>query len=220
MTQSKEKLGVAEIAERKPAEFRHVMHQLQTRYRTKDFAGALALADAIGAAAEEHNHHPDLGVRWGRVDVTLTSHDTGAVTERDLRLAAIIADLAARQGAEPAPAGVQVVDWGLDTWAGPEVKPFWDALLGYPTAGKTHEEEVVDPAGVGPTIWFQDTDEHDTPRQRFHMDIWVDPADAQARIDAAIAAGGTHAEGSEPPSFWVLADPQGNRACICTVESR
>lgn len=212
------KLSTSQIAARKPQEFRHVMDLLATRYRTADFAAALRLADAVGAVADEMNHHPDLGVHWGRLDVTLTSHDTGGVTERDLELAERISGIAAEQGAEPAPEGVQTVDWGLDTWAGSEVKPFWDALLGY--AGKPHPDEVVDPYGTGPTIWFQDTDEHPTPRQRFHMDIWVDPAEARARVQAALAAGGTMADESHAPSFWVLADAQGNRACICSAEER
>ena len=40
------------------------------------------------------------------------------------------------------------------------------------------------------------------------------------RIDAALAAGGTLVSDAEAPSFWVLADPQGNRACLCTWQDR
>jgi 4a-hydroxytetrahydrobiopterin dehydratase len=43
---------------------------------------------------------------------------------------------------------------------------------------------------------------------------------AEARIDAAIAAGGSLVSDAEAPSFWVLADPQGNKACICTSAER
>jgi 4a-hydroxytetrahydrobiopterin dehydratase len=43
---------------------------------------------------------------------------------------------------------------------------------------------------------------------------------ASARIDAAIAAGGTLLSDRAAPAFWVLADPEGNEACICTWQGR
>ena len=70
-----------------------------------------------------------------------------------------------------------------------------------------------------PTTWFQQTDEHDEPRQRWHLDIHVDPAVADQRIDAALAAGGVLVSDEEAPSFTILADPEGNRVCVCTWQS-
>ena len=58
------------------------------------------------------------------------------------------------------------------------------------------------------------------PRQRWHPDVWIDPAQVQSRIAAAVAAGGTLVSDAEAPSFWVLADPQGNRVCLCTWQQR
>ena len=47
------------------------------------------------------------------------------------------------------------------------------------------------------------------------------PVDLAAqRIEAAVAAGGSLVSDAEAPSFWVLADPQGNRVCVCTVQAR
>lgn len=71
---------------------------LRTRLRTDDFATGLALVDAIGAAAEERNHHPDLLLTYPHVDVLLTSHDAGGVTERDVALARRVAELAQAAG--------------------------------------------------------------------------------------------------------------------------
>lgn len=71
---------------------------LRTRIHTGDFAEALIIVNAIGAAAEELNHHPDLGLGWGRVDVELSSHDVGGVTERDLVLARRVSAIAAAAG--------------------------------------------------------------------------------------------------------------------------
>ncbi|MEU9987018.1 4a-hydroxytetrahydrobiopterin dehydratase [Streptomyces sp. NPDC048045] len=58
------------------------------------------------------------------------------------------------------------------------------------------------------------------PRQRRYPDVWVDPAQVQSRVDAALAVGGTLVSDAEAPSFWVLADPEGNRVCLCTWQDR
>ncbi len=64
-----------------------------------------------------------------------------------------------------------------------------------------------------PILWFQDTDEHETPRQRFHVDVWVAPEVAEQRITAAVAAGGIVVAESQAPSYTVIADQDGNKAC-------
>lgn len=61
---------------------------LEKEYRFPDFAAGLAFTNRIGALAEEQNHHPDIYLAWGKVRVTLWSHDVGAITGRDFRLAA------------------------------------------------------------------------------------------------------------------------------------
>ncbi len=65
------------------------------RYATGDFATGLEFVNRIGAAAEAANHHPDITLTYPIVGITLTSHDTGAVTDRDLKLAARISNFAA-----------------------------------------------------------------------------------------------------------------------------
>ena len=65
-----------------------------------DFRAAIALVNAVGDAAEAANHHPDIEVRrYRRVTFTLTTHAAGAITARDMELAAEIDGLAARIGA-------------------------------------------------------------------------------------------------------------------------
>lgn len=49
---------------------------------------------------------------------------------------------------------------------------------------------------------------------------WVEPAQVRPRIDAALAAGGSLVSDEAAPSFWVLADPEGNRVCLCTWQDR
>lgn len=58
------------------------------------FAEALGFLNAVAYLAERHDHHPDLQLHdYKRVRVTLTSHDVGGVTDRDLRLASAICQL-------------------------------------------------------------------------------------------------------------------------------
>jgi 4a-hydroxytetrahydrobiopterin dehydratase len=160
-------------------------------------------------------HHPDVELGWGRVRVVTWSHDTAGVTARDLRLARRVSELAAEQGARPDPGSVQVVELALDTADAARVRPFWQAVLGLADS-PFHEGELVDPEGSLPTLWFQDTEEHDVPRQRFHLDVRVPPEVAEERVAAALAAGGTLESDAMAPTFWVLADPDGNHACVTT----
>jgi 4a-hydroxytetrahydrobiopterin dehydratase len=60
-----------------------------------DFVEAVALVNRVAAAAEAANHHPDICIRnYNRVTLTLTSHDAGGLTRRDLRLAGQIDEIA------------------------------------------------------------------------------------------------------------------------------
>jgi 4a-hydroxytetrahydrobiopterin dehydratase len=63
-------------------------------YRVQGFKSALMLVNAIGHLAEAAWHHPDLALSWGRVEVSLWSHDADGVTPRDLELARRIEDMA------------------------------------------------------------------------------------------------------------------------------
>jgi len=59
-------------------------------YRFPDFAGALEFVNRVAAVAERANHHPDIDIRYNNVRLVLTSHDSGGITERDLRMAKAI----------------------------------------------------------------------------------------------------------------------------------
>ncbi|MFI5834529.1 4a-hydroxytetrahydrobiopterin dehydratase [Micromonospora sp. NPDC051300] len=191
---------------------------LHTRIRTPDFAAGLALVAAVGAEAERVDHHPDLDLRYTHVDVRLWSHDAGGVTGRDLRLARTITALAAEAGLTLSYAGLSRLELALDSPEHAAVAPFWRAVLAGERQGSA-DDEVRDPAGTLPTIWFQESG-RDEPRQRWHPDVWVDPAEVAARTEAALAAGGTLVSDAEAPNFWVLADPDGNRVCLCTWQGR
>lgn len=210
-------LGVRDIDAAALDDWRLMLGGLHTRFRTGGFTQGLALANAVGEAAEEMNHHPDLNLRYGHVDVRLSSHDAGGVTSRDVALARRISELAASLGAVAEPGTVQVLEVGLDTPDHRAVRPFWQAVLG---SEHGRDNEVVDPAGATPSLWFQATDSEAADRQRFHLDVTVPPEVAGERIAAGVAAGGRLVSDAEAPAFVVLEDADGNRMCVCTSLGR
>lgn len=201
------------------------LHGLQTRIHTKDFASGLRLVQEIGQAAEEMRHHADLDLRTSRVDVRLVSgYDVGGVTEVDVRLARRISDIAAASSAEIECASLSRLELALDTPDHEKIAPFWAAVLDREYVSGDGWGDVGDPNQVHPIIWFQRSGGEE-PRQRWHLDVWVDPAQVQPRIDAALAAGGTlvHRDSGtqlSDPHGAGLSDPDGNRICLCTWRGR
>ncbi|HEX3929176.1 MAG TPA: 4a-hydroxytetrahydrobiopterin dehydratase [Nocardioides sp.] len=183
---------------------------LHAHYASGGFAAGLALVDRIGELAEAADHHPDVDLRYPYVRVTLVSHDAGGVTSRDVDLARQVSAAAAALGIPADPSRLALLEIGLDAVDEAAIEPFWRAVLG-----------LDDGSGEAlPPVWFQQTEPHDVPRQRFHLDVTVAPEVAQQRIDAALAAGGTLVSADRAPAFTVLADAEGNRACVCTAAGR
>lgn len=205
-----ERLKIAEVIAADLPDWRMIQNALYATFKTGDFVAGLTLVEHIAEAAETANHHPDLTLTYPSVAVKLNSHDVGGVTERDLDLARVISGLAAAAGHEVTTTHT-VVDFGLDTHDHAAIGPFWAAILG----GKAEDDEVITPAGL-PDVWFQEADEVATPAQRWHPDVWIPHDQTEVRIKAALDAGGTLVDDSHAPEFWVLADQQGNKVCICT----
>jgi 4a-hydroxytetrahydrobiopterin dehydratase len=63
-------------------------------------------------------------------------------------------------------------------------------------------------------------DEPRTERNRIHIDVLVPHDVAGQRVKDTIAAGGRLVSDAQAKAFWVLADPEGNEACICTWQDR
>jgi 4a-hydroxytetrahydrobiopterin dehydratase len=61
-------------------------------YEFGDYLDGVAFAASVGEVAEEEFHHPTIEIRYGEVEVRLTSHEEGGVTEKDLRLAGLFDD--------------------------------------------------------------------------------------------------------------------------------
>jgi 4a-hydroxytetrahydrobiopterin dehydratase len=207
-----------QIADAGLTDWSYLPSALHTRLITKEFATGLRLVEQIGAAAEAADHHPDLDLRYSHLDVRLTSHDSNGVTQRDLDLARVISELAAAEGVGAEPQVPVRLDIALDTPDADAVRPFWRAVLDMSEFTVDDEDPELRDDRL-PTVWFQRSGS-DEPRQRFHFDLWVAPQVVEDRIAAAIKAGGALISDAQAPSFWVLADPEGNRVCLCTWQER
>jgi 4a-hydroxytetrahydrobiopterin dehydratase len=214
---STQTLTPEQVAEAGLAGWLHVPGALMTRVRTGDFTTGLALVNAIAGEAEAANHHPDLTLRYAAVDVRLSSHDAGGVTERDLRLARRIGELAAETGLQPSCRKLSLLELALDTPDHARVRPFWQAVLRMGTTAAA--DELAHPTGDVPLVWFQESGAEE-PRQRWHLDVWVDPTEVGGLIESAEQAGGRLVNDAHAPAYWVLADPEGNKVCLCTQQER
>ena len=68
--------------------------QLSRSIEFADFLTAVAFVNQLAPRCEELDHHPDLALRWRWVDVALSTHSAGGVTQKDLQLAGIVDEVA------------------------------------------------------------------------------------------------------------------------------
>lgn len=159
---------------------------------------------AVGALAEELDHYPDVDLRPDGVTVKTFTKVNGHMSDKDIELARRVSALAAEHGLRPDPSRLTVVGVAVAQDEGADVRPFWAAVLGYDFLD---DEDAIDPSRRNPHFWFHQLDPPKPGRGRFHIDVSVPAEQAQARIDAAIAAGGRLVT-SHAPNWWTLASPE------------
>lgn len=182
-----------------------------------DTAAALAALDSATAPLDGQGQL-HLDVRPDRLMITLfgalvNGHASPASAAAAWGISARLRDL----GLTPEPARAQITEIAIDALDIPAVLPFWRAVFGYVDESPY---AIVDPSGRGPAVWFQQMDAPRPQRNRIHLDISVPHDQAAARLSATLAAGGRLLSDAEAPAFWVLADPEGNEACITTWQGR
>lgn len=210
--------------------WRYLVGLVRTSVRVGSLAqGAEVARRAVAAAAPDADAHLSIDLRPHRVVLTLQAHATASVTPRDVALAheisAALRELGVRTDPEVAGDGlraVQALEIAIDAQDIPAIRPFWRAVLGYADepGASGPEDPLADPVGQGPGIWFQQMDAPRPQRNRIHVDITVPDDEADRRLRAALAAGGTLVTDAGAPQFWVLADPEGNEACLTTWQGR
>jgi len=200
--------------------WRLLLGELRTAVEVGSLTDAAAVATAVtGALGGAADGHLRIDLRGDRVEFGLQTRDRALVTGVDVELAHR-ATAALDRPVEPAGGHpVQALEIAVDALDIPAVLPFWAAVLDLvPQPGD--DEALVDPAGVLPTVWFQQMDAARPQRNRIHLDVTVAHDQAQARVAAALAAGGRLLSEEMARSFWVLADVEGNEVCVCTWQDR
>jgi 4a-hydroxytetrahydrobiopterin dehydratase len=86
------RLTEAEIDERLPRlrGWQRAGQEIRKEYRHADFKASMAFVNRVAELANAADHHPDILIRYDHVVLTLSSHDSGGLTERDFKLAAAI----------------------------------------------------------------------------------------------------------------------------------
>jgi 4a-hydroxytetrahydrobiopterin dehydratase len=197
-----------------------ILGSLQTHVLASSLTAGGRFAAQV-AALEQAAGHTLLDVREDRVVITVRTLEDNWVLPRDIDLARQITALAASIGlatqVAEEPRAPQALEIAIDALDIPAVRPFWKAVLGYVEQGGN---ALADPLGSGPAVWFQQMDAPRPQRNRVHLDVSVPPEQARRRIDATLAAGGRLVSEDRAPAFWVLADPEGNEACVSTWQGR
>ncbi|MDR6864988.1 VOC family protein [Phycicoccus sp. 3266] len=108
-------------------------------------------------------------------------------------------------------AAVQKVQVAVAAHPGKGDVGFWRAVLGYAPLA---DDNAVDPLGHSSTVWMQELDPDKPLRHAMHIDVSLAREHAEARVAAALAAGGHVIDHSAAPAAWILSDDGGNRVCV------
>lgn len=192
-------------------------------YHTSSLVQSAQLVAAVANMPGLETHKPDIDVRPDGVTFRLLSKsaDWYGMTSIDVDVARAISGAAQGLGLTGDPSQVQsflVVPGGSNP---AELMPFWQAVLGYDRRADTPDEDLVDPHLRNPGFWFEQMKElRADGGGAIHVAIWIPYELAQARVDAALAAGGHMVRDKYAPSWWTLADAAGNEVDISTIEGR
>ena len=130
---------------------------------------------------------------------------------RHIEVARAISEVARRHGATSDRSAVHEVQLAIAAKPGDLDIGFWRAVMGY---DPMHEDNSIDPLGLGSTVWMQDLNPEKTLRHAMHVDVSVARDEAEKRLAAALAAGGRIVDESAAPGAWILSDRAGNKVCI------
>lgn len=185
-------------------DWRVVSSGVQALFRASSLRHAGSLVESVSAAAEQHGILPDVDVRPEAVIVRVPPWAAGGIPEAAPRFAAAVSEAAGRLGLRADPAAIQSVSIYVAQHSNVDVRPFFLAALGYVAVG---ESDAIDAFRIAPDLAFNPLTDDKPNRGRTHLDVFVPASEAQARVDAALAAGGRLVDDSHAPAWWTIASP-------------
>jgi 4a-hydroxytetrahydrobiopterin dehydratase len=190
-------------------------------YRTDSFARSAQFVEAISRLRPE-GRGPAIDIRVDGVTVLIGAFKAEGygLEETDLDLARAISKAASELGLTADPTAIQslsIIPGATDRSA---IMPFWQAVLGYDQRPDSPDEDLVDPHARLAPFWFEEMEElRADGKGSVHGVVWVPWDVAEARIEAAIAAGGRLVRHNTEEGFWTLADPAGNEIDVSTTSA-
>ena len=191
-------------------------------FGTDSFEASARLVAAIAGLPALDGHPPAVDIRADGVTVRLLTYadDWYGMSQRDVAVARAISTTARDLGFASDPSAVQSLLLIPGAPSTAEIFPFWQAVLGYEPRRDSPEEDLVDPHDRDAAFWLEGMQE---PRGdgggAIHVAVWLGHEAAEARVAAALAAGGRMVR-DRGPMWWTLADAAGNEADIGTIKGR
>ena len=180
-------------------------------FRVSSLGEAARLADAVAQVPGIEGEGVLITVADDQLTVRLT-RGVFRLEPRHVELARAVSAVAQRHGATADRGRAQEVSVAVAAPPDSVDVGFWRAVLGY---AELADDNAVDPLGHGSTVWMQDLDPAKPLRHAMHVDVSVAREHVDARLAAALAAGGRIVDQSNAPVHWTLADRAGNRVCLC-----
>ncbi len=181
-------------------------------FRTGSLGDAARLAEAVALVEGVEGSGALLTIADVRLTVRLT-RDLWVLEPPHADLARAVSAVARAHGAVADRAAVQEVQLAISAKPDAVDVAFWRAVLGY-VRTPAADDNAVDPLGHGSTAWMQELDAAKPLQHAMHIDVSVAREHAEARLAAALAAGGRVVDDSSAPAAWILADRAGNKVCI------
>ena len=178
-------------------------------FRVASVREAARLAEAVAQVPGLEGSGALLTISDGRLTVRL-NRDLWQLEPQHVELARAVSAVVRQHGAVADRAAVQEVQLAIAAKPDAVDVEFWRAVLGYAPMA---DDNAVDPLGHGSTVWMQELDDAKPLRHAMHIDVSVAREHVEARLAAALAAGGRIVD--DTPEHWTLADRAGNRVCIC-----
>jgi 4a-hydroxytetrahydrobiopterin dehydratase len=179
-------------------------------FRLGSLADAARLAGAIAQLPGIDGSETVLTLTGQRLSVRLT-RGVYWLEKRHIDLAHAVSAAAREHNAITERAVVQEVQVAIAAKPDAIDLGFWRAVLGY--VPQDHDS-AIDPLGHSSVVWMQDLDPAKPLEHAMHVDVSLAREEAEARLAAALAAGGRMIDDSGAPGGWILADRAGNKVCI------
>jgi len=219
-----ERISAGAFADLRLDDWRVLLGGIEANFECGSYTEAGRFAADLAALCDAHDHHASIDLRYpDLVHVMSTTHFMNGLTDRDVTLARAVSSLVAERGYTSSPLDSVALEIAIDAMDIDAVRPFWQAVLNYvpeKTAEGAQVQAILDPEGIGPPVWFQQMSEPRTERNNVHFDVTVPHDVAEPRLQAALDAGGVLVSDARAKAFWILADAEGNEACICTWQDR